>query len=169
MSENRQRPHKATPPGRPTAAPYTQRPQELGSAGRHALPSILRLIVLVLAALSLSSIPFIPPATTAQAATVGFTRKTIFGTTSPGGSLFAKPTTLAIGPDNRLYVGQQNGYIHALTLDANKNVTAVQVISTIYNTPNKNDDGTVATGVVGRTQLGLAFDPASTAASRSST
>src|SRR5688500_11916813 len=67
------------------------------------------------------------PVPSASAAAINFIRRTIFTAASPGGALLASPTTLAVGPDGRLYVGQQNGRIHALTLDANYNVTAVQV------------------------------------------
>ena len=97
----------------------------------------------------------------AEAAAPSFVSKTILTPATPGASLFDNPTTLAFGPDGRLYVGQQDGRIHALTLDAARNVTAVERFDTIYNTPNKNDDGTPAPGVNGRTLLGIVFDPAS--------
>src|SRR5687768_14118673 len=74
------------------------------------------------------------PTPKASAAAINFIRRTVFTATSPGGALLDSPTTLAVGPDGRVYVGQQNGRIHVLTLDAVYNVTAVQVINTIYNT-----------------------------------
>ena len=79
-----------------------------------------------------------------------------------GRGLLKHPTTLQFGPDGKLYVGQQDGYIHVLTLDANRNVTAVQRINTILNTPNINPDGSPAPTVMGRHLIGIDFDPAST-------
>src|SRR5215212_9256560 len=137
-----------------------------GKTGRGATSATHVAVVLLLLANSLlASLAFLHASAPAAdaAATISFLRKTILTKASPGAGLLDNPTTLALGPDRRLYVGQQNGRIHVLTLDASYNVTAVQVINTIYNTPNKNDDGTPATGVVGRTELGIVFDPASTA------
>ncbi|WP_160148080.1 malectin domain-containing carbohydrate-binding protein [Rubripirellula obstinata] len=55
------------------------------------------------------------------------------------------PTTLQFGPDGRLYVGQQDGTIKALTIQRNGptdySVTAVETINQIKNIPNHNDDG----------------------------
>ncbi len=141
-----------------------------GASGSGFLGGIFRVsrvsVVVRLLAVLLACSVLLPQDTApvANAQTISFTRKTIFTKASAGGSLLDNPSTLAIGPDQRLYVGQQNGRIHALTLNANRDVTAVQVYNTIYNTPNKNADGTSATGVVGRTLLGIVFDPASTAA-----
>lgn len=56
-----------------------------------------------------------------------------------------QPTTLAIGPDGRLYIGQLDGKIVALTLDDARNVVAAEVI---------------ATGVLLGDVLGIAFNPA---------
>jgi glucose/arabinose dehydrogenase len=57
---------------------------------------------------------------------VNFVRGTVTG----AGFATSLPTTLTLGPDGRLYVADQNGRIQALTLDANKNVTAVQQLTT---------------------------------------
>ena len=55
------------------------------------------------------------------------------------------PTTIAVGPDGRLYVGDDSGRVVALTLDANtKQVTAVQ---------------TIATSAQLQEVYGIAFDP----------
>src|SRR4051812_6541529 len=54
----------------------------------------------------------------------------IRGTVAGAGFATSSPTTLAVGPDGRLYVADGSGKIQALTLDANKNVTAVQQITT---------------------------------------
>ncbi|MCH7721562.1 MAG: Ig-like domain-containing protein, partial [Planctomycetes bacterium] len=95
---------------------------------------------------------------------IQFTRRTILTAAIPAASAFAKPTTLEFGPDGRLYVGQQNGLIHILSLDADRNVTGVEVIQSIFNTPNFDNDGSPAPGVQGRLLLGLTFDPDSTPA-----
>ena len=47
-----------------------------------------------------------------------------------------KPTTLAWGPDGRLYVATQFGEIHILTLDDLYNVTNVDVVTTISSLSN---------------------------------
>lgn len=58
----------------------------------------------------------------------------------------ANPTTLQIGPDNKLYVAQDNGVIIAATLasdgDGNFTVTSKETISLVRFIPNHNDDGT---------------------------
>ncbi|HYF61379.1 MAG TPA: PQQ-dependent sugar dehydrogenase, partial [Herpetosiphonaceae bacterium] len=119
-------------------------------------------------AASIGAAPVAANAIQARAAnTPTFTSKVIFDSASsfPGASIFDKPTVLAFGPDNRLYVGQFDGRIYALTINfSTYEVTAVQVINAIYDTPNFNDNGTPATGVVGRQLVGLVFDPDSTAA-----
>jgi N-acetylneuraminic acid mutarotase len=98
---------------------------------------------------------------------ISFDRRKIFDATTPGGANFKHPTTLQLGPDGKLYVGQQDffgkgGYIHVLTLDSQHNVTNVQVINSIFNTPNTDTDGTAEPTVKGRHLIGLDFDPAST-------
>lgn len=54
----------------------------------------------------------------------------IRGTLSGSGFATSAPTSLAFGPDGRLYVADGSGRIQALTLDASKNVTAVEEITT---------------------------------------
>lgn len=56
------------------------------------------------------------------------------------------PTSMAWGPDDRLYVTEMLGKIHAITLDANKHVVADQQITTLGS----------------RLTLGIAIDPFST-------
>ena len=56
-----------------------------------------------------------------------------------------EPTTLAFGPDGRLFIGQLDGQIVALTLAGNNAVTAVELI---------------ATPETFQTVLGIAFSPA---------
>lgn len=48
-------------------------------------------------------------------------------------SNFSFPTSMVWGPDNRLYVTELFGLIHALTFDANMNVTATQEIDSMFN------------------------------------
>jgi len=72
----------------------------------------------------------------------------------PGGTTFTRtsyggvnmPTSMAWGPDNRLYVSEAFGELHALTFNQNKEVTADQVITSLGS----------------RLTLGLTIDPAST-------
>jgi glucose/arabinose dehydrogenase len=67
------------------------------------------------------------------------------GTVTGSGFAVTSPTALAWGPDGRLYVGDSSGRIQALTLDANKQVTAVQQIA--------SSSSMLET-------FGMAFDPA---------
>jgi glucose/arabinose dehydrogenase len=97
---------------------------------------------------------------------IAFNRRTLLTPSTPGAANFKHPTTLQFGPDGKLYAGQQDffgkgGYIHVLTLDDNRNVTNVQRIDSIFNTPNINPDGTPAPTVKGRHLIGLDFDPRS--------
>ena len=75
-------------------------------------------------------------------------------TVLPGGIAFKKalsfvpnPTSLAFGPDGRLYVSELFGTIHVLTLDQDHRAISDQVITTLGD----------------RLTLGLAVDPTSTA------
>lgn len=65
------------------------------------------------------------------------------------GISISNPTSLQFGPDNRLYVTQQNGLLKALNIVRNGPdnyvVTATETISLINGIPNYNDDGTAAT------------------------
>jgi len=94
---------------------------------------------------------------------IAFTTRTLVDKNTPGAPLIKHPTTLQVGPDGKLYIGQQDGHIHVVTLDANRNVANVQVLNTIFNTPTPNADGSAGT-TSGRQLLGLDFDPASTPA-----
>lgn len=78
----------------------------------------------------------------------GFSRK-IITFTSPCGVAFENPTTLAMRPDGRLFVGQQNGMIFMLTLDAQLNVTSVKCVDAIYNRDKEHH----------RLLTGMAFGP----------
>ena len=70
-----------------------------------------------------------------------------FSTSTLSGTDLFFPTSLQFGPDNRLYVTQQNGFILAYTIEQRgKNdyhITATERIDIIRtHTPNHNDDGT---------------------------
>jgi large repetitive protein len=88
-----------------------------------------------------------PPPPPPDGGAVSFARVVIPG--SDGNSAtpdIANPTSLAWGPDDRLYVADMLGTIQALTLNANHQVTARQFITTVGR----------------RLTLGITFDPAST-------
>jgi len=76
------------------------------------------------------------------------------------------PTSLDFGPDGRLYVSQQNGEIKAFTVTRNGansySVTDTEVISTIQDIPNHNDDGTYNSGVDNRQVTGITAEGTST-------
>lgn len=112
-----------------------------------------------------------------------FNRKTIVvGGSTPTSTAvavpaMANPTTLALGPDGRLYAAGMNGKIFAITLDPTKvsapnvpAVTKVQEIDNIYLKPSIVCD---ANGLnctpqpppgTGRQVTGIVIDPASTSA-----
>ncbi len=77
------------------------------------------------------------------------------------GESLNNPTSLEFGPDDRLYVSQQNGLIVAYTIERQDTgsvsyvATATETINTIQNIPNHNDDGT-ASGQGNRQVTGLA-------------
>ncbi|HEY8400720.1 MAG TPA: T9SS type A sorting domain-containing protein [Cytophagaceae bacterium] len=71
----------------------------------------------------------------------------------------ANPTSLEFGPDGKLYVAQQDGYIKVFTIQKNASndytTTATETISLVRNIPNYNDDGTPAPEVKKRQVTGL--------------
>jgi hypothetical protein len=71
---------------------------------------------------------------------VSFTTSNLFGAS------VSSPTTLAFGPDNRLYVTQQDGTIFAYTVQKNGStyvVTNTEIINIIKTIPNHDDRGAV--------------------------
>lgn len=69
-----------------------------------------------------------------------------------GGEVSNNPTSLQFGPDNRLYVAQQNGTIYAYTIERDNaapgsgtyTVLATETILLVKEeVPNHNDDGTI--------------------------
>jgi len=88
---------------------------------------------------------------------VKFTRGTVAGS----GFSMSTPTTIAWGPDGRLYVANSNGALAALTLDATtKQITATQLIADASlgtacpALPAAQPDGCI------QEIFGIAFDPA---------
>lgn len=92
---------------------------------------------------------------------------------------FANPTTLAFGPDGRLYVGTYSGRIYSFALDAAGAPGDVRLYEQIFNRPNRTcpsgaEDPLVPPpgqlcpldpAVKGRQLLGIGFGPDSTPAS----
>ena len=69
-----------------------------------------------------------------------------FDSSGLSGESSNNPTSLQFGPDNRLYVSQQNGNIYAYTVVRNGPqdyvVTNTELIGLVKSIPNHNDDGT---------------------------
>ncbi|REK22600.1 MAG: choice-of-anchor D domain-containing protein [Planctomycetota bacterium] len=78
--------------------------------------------------------------TGSNVAPVGFGKSTLVGTATT-----ANPTTLQWGPDNRLYVGHQDGTIHVYSVTRNAAndyaATLDETITLVKTIPNHNDDG----------------------------
>ncbi|RYZ22544.1 MAG: hypothetical protein EOO16_08730, partial [Chitinophagaceae bacterium] len=62
------------------------------------------------------------------------------------GATIYNPTSIQFGPDNRLYIAEQAGWIRIYTVKRNGandySVTGFETISVINDIPNHNDDGT---------------------------
>ena len=63
-----------------------------------------------------------------------------------GAEALSRPTSLQFGPDDRLYVSQQNGLIRVFDIVRNSStdytVVSEEVITLIQDIPNHDDDGT---------------------------
>jgi len=72
-----------------------------------------------------------------------------FSSSGLAGESLNNPTSLQFGPDDRLYVSQQDGAIKAYTVVRNGAnnyaVTNTETINLVKNIPNHNDDGTLHT------------------------
>jgi hypothetical protein len=119
---------------------------------------------------------------TAVSAAISFNNKVIVKADATSGSAygipgFMMPTSLAFGPDGKLYVATLSGKIYILTLDQNAltqpgqvAVTSVQVLNDIYNVPtrtcninnNPNNCQYINGSPTGRQTLGIAIGPGST-------
>jgi hypothetical protein len=84
---------------------------------------------------------------------VGFGKSVLSGATSQ------QATSLQFGPDGRLYVAQQNGFIKAYTIVRNGPnsyaVTGTETISAIRSIQNHNDDGSLNLTVTDRIITGI--------------
>ena len=82
-----------------------------------------------------------------------------FGKSTLPGTGLSKPTSLQFGPDDRLYVAQQNGVIKVYTVSRvsanNYQVDAVETITAIQSMANHDDDGTLNLGEGDRLVTGL--------------
>src|SRR5687767_1227721 len=83
-----------------------------------------------------------------QANALDYNLITLVSYSDPRFNLTDNPTTVAIGPDGRLFVGHSNGRIYAFTFDR-LGVTAVNTYNAIYNLG----------GGLGRLTTGMAFAP----------
>ena len=85
--------------------------------------------------------------------------KVSFNSSRLTGAVIDNPTSLQFGPDGRLYVSQQNGYILAFTVRRvgpdQYEVVATETIAEIRSIPNHNDDGSLDTSVKGRQITGI--------------
>ena len=76
-----------------------------------------------------------------------------FSSSGLSGESLNNPTSLQFGPDGRLYVSQQDGYLFAYTVTRNGpnnySVTDSETIDLVRNIPNHNDDGSTS-GTTGR-------------------
>ncbi len=83
-----------------------------------------------------------------------FTRSTLAGAAP------LRPTVLQFGPDDRLYVAQQDGLIKAYTVARigphSYRVSATETISVVHDLPNHDDDGHLNPRVRGRQVTGMA-------------
>jgi len=87
------------------------------------------------------------------AQSVSFGRSVLSGTSSDN------PTTLMFGPDDRLYVGQQNGLIkiYSVVRDGpnDYSVVATETLSDVRDMVNHNDNGVINTSQTNRQVTGL--------------
>jgi len=82
-----------------------------------------------------------------------------FGKSQLGGEISTRPTSLQFGPDDRLYVATQDGFIHIYTIvrtGANDyDVVSVETITSIRSIANHNDDGVFNPSVNERLVTGI--------------
>ncbi|TCZ67481.1 malectin domain-containing carbohydrate-binding protein [Flaviaesturariibacter aridisoli] len=75
-----------------------------------------------------------------------------------GATLF-NPTSIQFGPDGRLYISEQAGFIRIFTVQRigsnNYSVTSFQTITLVKSIPNHNDDGTPNSSVTERQITGI--------------
>jgi len=75
------------------------------------------------------------------------------------GANLSLPTTLQFGPDGRLYVGEQTGFIKIFDVDRTGTntytVVGSETVGLINDIPNHNDDGTVNNSITNRMITGI--------------
>lgn len=97
--------------------------------------------------------PTVHDAVSAPDLAVGFSQSKLVG------AVAHSPTSLQFGPDDRLYVSQQNGQINAYTIvrsgAGQYTATMTETITLIQQIPNHNDDGTLAPHLTERQVTGI--------------
>ncbi|NEU06755.1 hypothetical protein GZH53_00385, partial [Flavihumibacter sp. R14] len=82
-----------------------------------------------------------------------------FSSSALAGENVSNPTSLQFGPDQRLYVSQQNGTIRVYGIRKNGpnnyEVTNTETINLIRNIPNHDDDGTLNSTLITRQVTGI--------------
>ncbi|GAA4341535.1 malectin domain-containing carbohydrate-binding protein [Flaviaesturariibacter amylovorans] len=75
------------------------------------------------------------------------------------GTTVYNPTSIQFGPDKRLYVAEQAGWIRIYTVKKNGandySVTGFETINVVNQIPNHNDDGTLNTSITKRQVTGI--------------
>ncbi|TCJ12682.1 choice-of-anchor D domain-containing protein [Flaviaesturariibacter flavus] len=75
------------------------------------------------------------------------------------GATIFNPTSIQFGPDKRLYISEQAGFIRIYTIKRNGpndySVTSFETITLVRQIPNHNDDGTLNTTVTERQITGI--------------
>src|SRR5690349_9505979 len=75
------------------------------------------------------------------------------------GATIFNPTSIQFGPDKRLYISEQAGFIRIYTVKRNGpndySVTSFETITLVKQIPNHNDDGTLNTTVTERQITGI--------------
>lgn len=123
--------------------------------GRRRLRRITRIVPPALAALALAATAaFARPPLRSLDGAPGFSGATVTGANP------VSPTSLAWGPDGRLYVAQQDGRIRAYAIErvgaGEYRATASEIIDLIRAIPNHDDDGSPNPQIAGRQVTGIA-------------
>lgn len=119
---------------------------------RHIRTPLRAIIGALIVCAALLPLLVLPGQSMAQPPTISFGVSGLQGTTG-----LNNPTKLQFGPDNRLYVTQQDGMIYRYTVvrngPNNYEVTAVENITLVQSIQNHNDDGTTAGAPVNQRQV----------------
>jgi hypothetical protein len=104
--------------------------------------------------------PFLPYSVVFTTGSGGGTGGPVAFDKTVGVATGASFTTVVTGPDGRLYAGTLDGWIHRFPINADGTLGAATVIGTV----RANAQALGLPGAPARTIIGMAFDPASTAA-----